>query len=526
MADGPYLHQIEYRHHQTRDFSPAASSMPSRESLAGWDTRVRAWVRHPHSDELRESACYQVFANGRAALAWRYQDERFTIRPDGTSGRPLCSRVLVGPETLLTPKTAVALSRTGPTAALVGSLPGEVPDDATLPTVAGDELRSLVQGLAPVLDREAEGVRGLQAVVAAALMEPVTPLGVFLPEEPLNDGVQGLLVWGLLQITEPLLGSTRSWGGWSFSTYEHPLGDRDPATLPAIVFRQVAPRPMAPSRYRVEAKVRPYDPTALDPGMPYGDRLELAGRLVDEYRKRGGPGLRQFIEGCCGTEEPVEVRVQRLEETLAGASSRNELVSHSTPPPEPPELLQYYAPEPQALGPPLLPRLPRTVSAMLRQLELLGEDQRQFESILDNVYQEADGITPEERARSWDVITRDAWYENTCQHNSFRSMDLARILHIVVIPELADNDQAVQAIARWAVQAPDPMLEGLGTAARVTSSQMWQLVTAILVPALACRWAVDHFMRDQWDGDRVARSSADLGRRAARPGFFGKRARG
>ncbi len=76
MADARGLHQIEYRHHQTNDLSPVASSMTSRESLAAWHTRISAWVRHPHADNVSESACYQVFPNGQAALAWRYYDER------------------------------------------------------------------------------------------------------------------------------------------------------------------------------------------------------------------------------------------------------------------------------------------------------------------------------------------------------------------------------------------------------------------------------------------------------------------
>ena len=86
MADEQDLHQIEYRHHQTNDLSPFATSMTSRESLAGWDSRIRAWVRHPHAEMLSESACYQVFPNGQAALAWRYWDERAASRGDGTLG--------------------------------------------------------------------------------------------------------------------------------------------------------------------------------------------------------------------------------------------------------------------------------------------------------------------------------------------------------------------------------------------------------------------------------------------------------
>src|SRR5579859_4323793 len=137
MADAQDLHQIEYRHHQTRDLSPAATSMTSRESLSAWDSRIRAWVRHPHAAMLSESACYQVFSNGQAALAWRYWDERAASREDGTRGRPLVSRVLVGAVSMLTFEVALAACRTGPSAQWLGPMPGQVPDGSQLPTVSG-----------------------------------------------------------------------------------------------------------------------------------------------------------------------------------------------------------------------------------------------------------------------------------------------------------------------------------------------------------------------------------------------------
>src|SRR5258708_13357184 len=122
MVDTQDLHQIEYRHHQTRDLSPVASSM-SRESVLGWDARIRAWVRHPHSESLSESVCYQVFPNGAAALAWRYWDKQAAVRADGSHGRPLVSRVLIGQAGVLTPQVPVALCPTAPPPALIGPPP-------------------------------------------------------------------------------------------------------------------------------------------------------------------------------------------------------------------------------------------------------------------------------------------------------------------------------------------------------------------------------------------------------------------
>jgi len=76
MADAQgSMDQIEYRWHHLRDLSPFASSM-SPESVRGWDSWIRNWVRHPYLDGLSESVCYQVQPNGRAALAWRYRDSR------------------------------------------------------------------------------------------------------------------------------------------------------------------------------------------------------------------------------------------------------------------------------------------------------------------------------------------------------------------------------------------------------------------------------------------------------------------
>ena len=108
------LHQIEYRHHPTRDLFPVASSMRTPESLQGWHSRIQPWVQHPHNEQVRESVCYQVSPNGQAAIAFRYWDERAAIRADGSLGRPLVSRVLVGPASVLSAPVAVTLCRAAP----------------------------------------------------------------------------------------------------------------------------------------------------------------------------------------------------------------------------------------------------------------------------------------------------------------------------------------------------------------------------------------------------------------------------
>jgi len=123
VTDGrDIIHQIEYRWHDRLGLSPVASTM-SPDSLRAWDSWIRLWVRHPHADKLWESVCYLVQPNGRAALAWRYEDWQVAEREDGMRGRPLVSRVLVGMENLLTPEVAIVLCRTG-LPATAGPRPG------------------------------------------------------------------------------------------------------------------------------------------------------------------------------------------------------------------------------------------------------------------------------------------------------------------------------------------------------------------------------------------------------------------
>ena len=151
---------------------------------------------------------------------------------------------------------------------------------------------------------------GMQAIVAAALSEVSVPLAVFLPDpliaRPLGQCVQCPLLWGLLRVTGPILSQVGR--GWSFSTFELPLGDMDPTSLPGIVFRRPQDRRTPPAVWRRSSKVR-LAPDALAAAGPYADRVELAGWLIDEYRERGGEGLQQFISECCGVERSAQTRI-------------------------------------------------------------------------------------------------------------------------------------------------------------------------------------------------------------------------
>ena len=301
----------------------------SQESLRGWDAWVRDWVRHPHVEGLGESLCYQIHPNGRAALAWRYEDRQAAEREDGTRGRPLVSRVLAGQANLLTPEVAIVLCRTG-LPATAGPRPGRVTAETELPVIGAGELSALVSERVAGLDQEAARQDGLRQVVASALSDQHTPLAIHVRGthilKPPEDGLQCLLLWGLRRIVWPLVGTAGR--GWSFSTFEPPLGgDVDPATLPDILFRQTqdAP-PAAPARPRKEIKSRPFDPSTLDDRSTVA---QLAGWLVAEYQERGGDELRKVVADWCGTEHSLLPRVQKVHKEL---HARHSPIAISGPP--------------------------------------------------------------------------------------------------------------------------------------------------------------------------------------------------
>jgi hypothetical protein len=708
MPDAQDLNQIEYRHHPTRDLSPAASSM-SPQSRSAWHAQIRAWVRHPHDERLSESACYQVFPNGSAALAWRYWDERAAERADGSRGRPLVSRVLAGPASVLSPKVAVALSRNGPTADLIGMLPGEVPDGMEMPTVSGSAVAALADEMAPELDEAAMRENALQAIVAAALNNPSTPLAVSLREsviaKPLGQCVQCTLLWGLLRVTGPLLGGVGR--GWSFSTFELPLGDTDTAALPGIVFRQAQDTRGVPGvNWRKEIKVRPLAPDALSDAVPYADQVELAGWLVAEYRDRGGDGLALLLADACGNERSLQGRLERLQHKLgaehsvvissqgspyvtlhAERSAQAALSSELSPPAPRPALDRLPAPgshesspvpeetatanavkvvdepgEPAGTAPetsppeevpsglasvaretegvldevrpdqtviaqqsetdwarrllaesgpvsrriagldpgdwdnevsgagargdwfrswtieevaprrdrsdaPNLPLSDRadnpdqephidqspsadrqpneqagqsypqgqppysegqpyaqpsqepyqqeaagqhvqrpysqaqqsvTVSFLLKQLELVGSDPARFRSYLEAIFRLRDVDDPDDRLKSWELISGKYWFRNVSKCEVLEQHELAGIFSIVLIPELRRGGVREEAIANWALDVPAEMIAGLLAAVKEAEDQR-PMVHAILESVLAIRWIRDKSMEDLWD---------------------------
>ncbi len=315
------IHQIEYRWHDRRDLSPIASTM-SPDSLRGWDSWVRAWVRHPHADGLGESVCYQVQPNGRAAIAWRYEDRQTAERADGSRGRPLVSRVLAGQVDQLTPEVAIALCHTG-LPGWTGPPPGAVATDADLATVPASALTRLAREQAPGLDQAAAAQQNcLLQVIAAALADSRTPIAVHLPDadilKPPGKGLPCLLLWGLWRTVRPVLGSGGR--GWSFSTFELPLGDVDPGTMPEILFRQAQHTPRPVARPRKELKLRLFEPNPPE-RSEVKEYVELAAWLLAEYHEVGGDGLRRLVESWQGADKSAQPRISRIYEELRAKRS-------------------------------------------------------------------------------------------------------------------------------------------------------------------------------------------------------------
>jgi len=284
---------------------------------------MRAWVRHPPVDAPSQSVCYQVLPpNGAvAALAWRSRQQQ----GGREGGRPHVSRVLVGNTSLLTPEVAIALCRMG-LPALAGERPGQVASGTELPTVGAAELVSLASDAVEWLDREARETAaqdGLAQVIAAAIANPGAPLAIGLTEpavsRPPGDGPQARLLWGLWRIARPLLGTVRR--GWSFSTFEVPLGAGDPSALADIVFRaDAAVSPGPASGARKEARAVPGDPGALE-GSP---QAWLADWLVTEYTAGGGEAVEEIIAQC-GVEQPLQARLAAVYDLLHAKWARTAL---------------------------------------------------------------------------------------------------------------------------------------------------------------------------------------------------------
>jgi hypothetical protein len=149
--------------------------------------------------------------------------------------------------------------------------------------------------------------------------------------------------------------------------------------------------------------------------------------------------------------------------------------------------------------------------ARLYRIDPITNNADQFNSILRRIFDV--GIHPDnhrERAKSWDVISDINWYNHITEHWGIHLDDLAHIFRIVVIPDFT-GPVAAEVIARWACEAPPPMIGGLLAAARNADLDMWHVMMHILEPVLAARWATDNSIYEHWDPERISRGVADYG---------------
>jgi len=140
------------------------------------------------------------------------------------------------------------------------------------------------------------------------------------------------------------------------------------------------------------------------------------------------------------------------------------------------------------------------------------DDPRIFDDHLSEILRiDAKSVDPDDRRNSWDVIRINGWYERISEENSFYKEDVAHIFRIVLIPEMGQPDVA-EKISRWALNAPNRMIEGLLLAAKKTDAETWQYVMRILEPVLALLHAHHGEFSDQWDPARAARPAEYQGR--------------
>jgi hypothetical protein len=158
-----------------------------------------------------------------------------------------------------------------------------------------------------------------------------------------------------------------------------------------------------------------------------------------------------------------------------------------------------------------------SVRYLLTQLGLAGQDRAQCEEFLRAIDQRGGLTDPEDRRDSWKIISNVDWCESVCK-NAFHPSELACLFRVVVIPELPEPG-AAEAIGRWALKAPPPMLGALLAAANAAGDETWQSVVGLLEPFLALRLVSDAFIKDHWDTDRAWRLAAEFGHGESKGGF-------
>ncbi len=176
------------------------------------------------------------------------------------------------------------------------------------------------------LDSLARHEPGLGHLIATALRHPRSPLSVLLPgidvlESPGYSPALKLL-WGLWRTTAPLV-PDQAVRGWSFSTYEPPLGAAQGAELPSIVFRNEEHEwpDQHPVNYRTEVAVRPKSPDDAPTAEPVSAALATAFRTFE-------PGyLEHLLKRTAASWPELADRLTAIESAIARELSRRQPTS-------------------------------------------------------------------------------------------------------------------------------------------------------------------------------------------------------
>jgi hypothetical protein len=548
------IHQFECRWQHNDDFSPVASSMRADDTQWSFG-RMRLWALHTADGGAAggpaASVRYGTFDDGSAALAWRLRHPGSAeLKPT----RPEATRVLTGPAELLTPDVAVAVCHAGLPSG-VGPRPGEFSvGSVRLPSVSSGALRRLVAERTGELDQSAARAPGLAWLVAAALQDRARPLAVQLPDreiaEPPADGRQAALLWGLRRITGPLLAGLDDQPpgarDWSFSTFEPPLGAKDPAALPGIVFRAQRDTQVATST-RDETLVRPSGQRPLITTDYDGVAKLLVHALANEGSEVLAEWLRSNFADYQRLADRFRVVYQSLHELYEPGGSGDVAAQLATPAraaepvtpavvgtrPEaadrprvntaPPRVPSGQPPRTQPGQPPrhvLRPSeqatdRPGALTSLLRRLDTgPGAD---FDAALHAITEGHLPSTGPDRAAARQLLADRGWFLlPLLQRDPWHYTEVLEVIfRCTVVPDLGDQEVTAE-LARWVddYAAPHEVIVALDAAAQRAGYATLELMSALLL-SLGRRWMTEHGMRAAPQAAPV--TLASRGRTVARP---------
>jgi hypothetical protein len=531
------IDQIEFRWQPGRDMAPFAWSFSDARKADFWSSRLagifRPPIPNPEQGVPGTSFFYFAPGDGHAAFVWRQYEQDASRLEDDAARRALVARALVGTAEALTPSLAIATCHSSPLARL-GPPPGQASSARGLSPLARGHLapeRATIEAL----DEAACQEWGLDILIAGALAEPRLPISVMLPATAMlmdpADSPQLLLLWGLWRTTAPLVTVPRprdeppAERGWSFSTYEPPLGSTGTGTLPDIVFRSLEQQGQPPLNARDEMAVLPRQ----DAGVPSTGFPRFGNQLVRAYRELGGLELDRLLQQVAAEHPDVDDRLGQTSKRLSRLWSPSRAAERPAPEPVTStpfgESLNPDVPwNPWVAGTP--PRdgaraagqpdrqsaadVPRSAPAdygtgpggqrdsgqpahvpLGRIMDGLGAgpDDPEFARAREALRGRLAKPSASERSAARRLLPDCDWYiPALARAEPFRTEDaLEDLFAIVVIPDINQAEVADE-LAWWVSYAPPEVVRGLFAAAYHASQETGQLLSSILEPVLAQRW--------------------------------------